>query len=209
MKGKISDKHSEKLISMAVLTVLIVVFSLTPLGYYNTSLASITFLPIFVVIGAVEYGPLCGLYLGAIFGVSSFLHFFDAGYDFGQEFIKLNPYLSFIMCFVSRTLMGYCCGLISKLFSRNCTPIFANILAAFGGGMLNTVFFVALLLAFFYNSDYVKNLGANPTQIIRTLVSNNAYIEWIVCTIIGTLIPALIEKIKKKRSASANREQTV
>ncbi len=61
MKVALREERKEKLIFVAVLTALIIVMSLTPLGYLKMPRASITFLPVLVVIGAVQYGPLCGL----------------------------------------------------------------------------------------------------------------------------------------------------
>ena len=61
MKTTLKGNRKEKTIITAVLTVLIIIMSFTPLGYFKMSRASITFLPILVVVGAVQYGPLCGL----------------------------------------------------------------------------------------------------------------------------------------------------
>ena len=200
MKVALREERKEKLIFMAVLTALIIIMSLTPLGYLKMPRASITFLPVLVVIGAVQYGPLCGLYLGTVFGISSFVHCFDPNYVFGQTFLHISPILSLLVCIIPRALMGLNCGLIHKLFSRNTSPIFANIISSLSGGFLNTVFFVAALLIAFYNSDYIQNLGSNPTQIVRTLITYNAYIEWVVCTIVGTLVPCIKSRIAKKNS---------
>lgn len=200
MEHLLKGKGREKLIFTAVLTALIIVMSLTPLGYLKMPRASITFLPLLVVIGAVQYGPLCGLYLGTVFGISSFVHYFDPSYVFGQTFIHISVPLSLLVCIVPRALMGLSCGLIHKLFSRNTSPIFANIISSFSGGFLNTVFFVAALLIAFYQSDYIQDLGSNPTQIIRALITYNAYIEWIVCTIVGTLVPCIKSRLAKKNN---------
>ena len=200
MKSKLTDEGKEKPIAIAVLTVLIVIMSLTPLGYLKMPHASITFLPLLVVIGAVQYGPMCGFYLGTVFGISSFIHCFDPSYTFGQTFIHISPFLSLLVCIIPRALMGLSCGLIHKLFSRNTSQIFANIISSFSGGFLNTVFFVAALLLAFYSSDYIQNLGSNPTRIIRTLITYNAYIEWLACTVIGTLVPCIKTRLKQKNN---------
>ena len=200
MKMSLREERKEKLICMAILTVLIIVMSLTPLGYLKMPRASITFLPVLVVIGAVQYGPLCGLYLGTVFGLSSFVHCFDPSYVFGQTFIHISVPLSILVCIIPRALMGLICGLVHRLFSRNTSPIFANVVSSFGGGFLNTVFFVAALLIAFYSSDYIQSLGTNFTQIIRTLITYNAYIEWIVCTLVGTLVPCIKTRLKKKNN---------
>lgn len=209
MKVALREERKEKLIFMAVLTALIIVMSLTPLGYLKMPRASITFLPVLVVIGAVQYGPLCGLYLGTVFGISSFVHCFDPNYVFGQTFLHISPILLLLVCIIPRVLMGLNCGLIHKLFSRNTSPIFANIISSLSGGFLNTVFFVAALLIAFYNSDYIQDLGSNPTQIVRTLITYNAYIEWVVCTIVGTLVPCIKSRLAKKNSPDISESELI
>lgn len=209
MEKTLREEGKEKIIITAVLTVFIIVMSLTPLGYLNMPRASVTFLPILVVIGAVQYGPLCGLYLGTVFGISSFVHCFVPSYEFGQTFLHISPFLTFLVCIIPRAFMGLSCGLIHKLFYRNCSPVFANIVASFSGGFLNTVFFVAALLLAFYNSDYIQNLGENPTQVIRTLITHNAYIEWLVCTIVGTLVPCIKSAITKKNKDGKPEEELI
>ncbi len=201
MEMSLRENRKEKIIFMTILTVLIIIMSFTPLGYLKMLRASITFLPVVVVVGAVQCGPLCGLYLGAVFGISSFLHCFDESYVFGQTFLKINPILTLLVCLIPRLLMGLSSGLIHKLFIRNCSPVFSNIMSSFSGAFLNTVFFVAALLIAFYDSDYIQSLGSNPTQIIRTLIAYNAYIEWVVCTVFGTLIPCILLMIMKKNLA--------
>ena len=120
MKSKLTGEGKEKSIAIAVLTVLIVVMSLTPLGYLKMPHASITFLPLLVVIGAVQYGPLCGLYLGTVFGISSFIHCFDPSYTFGQTFIHISPFLSLLVCIVPRALMGLVQPKLFAAFFKHC-----------------------------------------------------------------------------------------
>ena len=112
MKVALREERKEKLIFVAVLTALIIVMSLTPLGYLKMPRASITFLPVLVVIGAVQYGPLCGLYLGTVFGLSSFVHCFDPNYAFGQTFLHISTIL--LLLVVKRRIPQHCflcCGI--------------------------------------------------------------------------------------------------
>lgn len=203
MKTKSKTKQNgsskrEKYISMLILTVLTVIFSLTPIGYINTSHASLTLLPCLVVIGSAEYGIGCGAYLGTLFGISSFLHCFTPSYTFGQAFLQISPLLTAIVCILPRMLTGLCCGSIKKLFSHDCSAVFSNIVTSFAGGLLNTVFFVTALLIVFGDSAYLHTFGSNLTQIIRTLINRNSYIEWIACTFAGTLVPYIKAAVMRK-----------
>lgn len=55
MEMSLRENRKEKIIFMAILTVLIIIMSFTPLGYLKMLRASITFLPVVVVVGAVQY----------------------------------------------------------------------------------------------------------------------------------------------------------
>ena len=102
---KIEAKRKETFIAMAILTVLIAVTTLTSVGYIRTSGRNVNIVPIFVIIGAIRYGQACGAYLGAVFGISSFIQCFFPSFDLGQSFIQSNPYYTFIVCVLPRVLM--------------------------------------------------------------------------------------------------------
>lgn len=195
-----TDDKTKRYISVALLTAVIIIMSFTPLGYFRTNYASLTLLPIPVVIGAILYGPYYGTLLGLVFGVSSFIHCFGDSYTFGSELIKISPVLTAVVCIVPRVLMGLSSGWIHIFFSRNCSPVFANLVTSFGGGFLNTVFYVTALLLCFYSSDYIQSLGTTLTGIISTLITFNSSIEWVTCTVIGTLFISIRSKIWAKNN---------
>lgn len=65
-----------RLVLTALLTALIIVMAFTPLGYLKAGAIEITFITIPVIIGAVLLGPVGGLFLGAVFGITSFIQCF-------------------------------------------------------------------------------------------------------------------------------------
>lgn len=183
-------RKRDKLIWAGILTVLIVAMSYTSFGFLGTEYVSITFLPILVVIGAIHAGPVCGLYLGTVFGITSFAHCFS-DYEFGHELLSYSMVGTAILCILPRAMMGLSCGGIYRLFSRNCRPVFAKLVSSFSGAFLNTVFFIVSLIVIFGNSDYIMTYGSNPTAVMRTLITSNAFIEWIFCAIAGLLTPRI------------------
>ncbi len=187
-----------KLTLTAVLTALIFVMAFTPLGYLKIGVVSITFISIPVIIGAVTGGPSVGAILGAMFGVTSFIQCF--GMDvFGTTLFGINPVFTFILCLVPRTLMGLFCGLIYKGFSsKNHTAVGTGV-TSFCGGFLNTLLFVGFLLILFYNTDYIRSFGNSVIAVISVLITTNAIIEWISCTVIGSAISAALTKALKNR----------
>lgn len=196
-----ATKKKEKIYKLtltAVLTALIFVMAFTPLGYLKIGVVSITFLTIPVIIGAIIGGPLVGAVLGLMFGATSFIQCF--GLDaFGTALFGINPIFTFIMCFVPRILMGWGCGLIYKGFNLKNHGKVGAVVTSFSGGFLNTLLFVGALLLLFYNTEYIRSFGDNIIAVISALVTVNAVIEWIACTVIGSAVSVALEKALKNR----------
>ncbi|MBE6884200.1 MAG: ECF transporter S component [Ruminococcaceae bacterium] len=199
---------TRNLVQLALLTAIIIVMSFTPIGYLKTPIVEITFIPIPVVIGAIVIGPSAGAFLGAVFGLTSFIQCFGMS-QFGAMLLSINPIFTFIMCFVARLLMGWLCGLIFKAFYRfdkSSSKLVSYGAASLSGALLNTLFFVALLLLLFGNTDFVQSFGDTVFGIIATIVGVNGLVEALVCMIVGAAVSKAIDKIFR-RTSKTNTEQ--
>lgn len=195
-------KNKEKIYKLtltAVLSALIIVMAFVPaIGYLKIGVVSITFIMIPVVIGAILGGPSVGTVLGLVFGATSFIQCF--GMDaFGTELFGINPFYTAIMCFVPRILMGLFCGLIYKGFSKTRFTELGTAVTSFCGGLFNTVLFVGFLLLLFYNTEYIQGFGNSVIAVISALITFNAIIEWIACTVIGSAVSIALNKALKNR----------
>ncbi len=197
---KRSNKKIQMLAITSVLASLIIVMSFTPLGYLKIGqVISITFIPIPVVIGAIICGPATGAILGAVFGITSLIQCF--GMDaFGTALMSINPFYTAIMCLIPRILTGLIAGYIYESLSKKIdNSVVTYSITSLSGGLFNTVFFVATLLALFRNTEYLQNFGDNIFAIISTLVTVNAVIEWVASLIIGTTASKAISRIIKDK----------
>jgi Predicted membrane protein len=153
-----SHAKTVRLVQLAVLSAIIVLMAVTPLGYLKAGVISISFLAIPVVIGGIVCGPLYGGILGAVFGLTSFVQCFGAD-AFGTALMEINPVATFIMCIVPRILIGVFAGLVFKALIKTKMPKAAVFsISSLIGALTNTIFFIGLLFVFFYNSDYISNL---------------------------------------------------
>ena len=151
-----------------------------------------------VVIGSIIGGPAVGAVLGLMFGATSFIQCF--GMDaFGTTLFGINPIFTFIMCFVPRILMGLGCGFIYKGFKAKKHSNVGAVVTSFGGGFLNTVLFVGFLLLLFYNTEFIRSFGDSVIAVISVLVTFNAVVEWIACTVIGSAVSIALAKAMKSR----------
>lgn len=188
------------LVELAVFSAIIILMAFTPLGYLQIGVVKMTLIMIPVAVGAITIGPAAGAFLGLVFGVTSFAQCF--GLDaFGTALMAINPIYTFIMCIVPRALMGYLCGLIFKAVKK-LSKSAAYIAASVSGAVLNTVFFVGLLMLFFGRSDYIEGLRgtAGLWTFLAAFVGLNGLIEIVVCSIVGAPAAAAIDTAVKKLS---------
>ena len=193
-------QKTARLTVMGMLVALEVILAFTPLGYLKIGLLSITFMTIPIIIGGVTSGVTVGTVLGLVFGITSFVQCF--GMDaFGTALMQISPLGTFITCVVTRTLMGCLCGLIYKGMSKTKLPeVLQCGVAAFSAPFLNTLFFMACLLGFFWNTDYIQSIaaGKNLLAFLAALVGVNGIVEWVVCTVVGTAVAIPVKRAIKK-----------
>lgn len=182
----------------AILTALIVLMAFTPIGYLPLGPVKMTFIMVPVAVGAITLGEKSGAFLGLVFGITSFIQCF--GLDlFGTTLFGINPLYTFIMCIVPRVLMGYLCGVIYKLVARK-KKKFALVFASFLAPVLNTTFFMSLLLLFFGESDYIIGIrnGAELLPFLVAFVGLNGVMEIVTTTIIAPPVASAVKKATKK-----------
>lgn len=190
----------QKMVIVAVMAALTLVMAFTPLGYLKIGAMSISFLCIPIAITAVVVGPTAGLVLGTLFGLTSFGQCFGAD-AFGLAMLTLNPIYTFIICVVSRALMGWLTGLAAKglgkvLKDKKAGKYYINdIVATVLCPVLNTVFFLGFMALFFGGTEVA---GLNViTMVVIPAISINCVVEIIACTVIGSAISVAIKKIVK------------
>ena len=182
----------------AILTALIVLMAFTPIGYLQIGVVKMTFIMIPVAVGAITLGEKSGAFLGLVFGITSFVQCF--GLDlFGTTLLGINPVYTFIMCIVPRVLMGYLCGVIYKFIARK-KKKFALVFASFMAPVLNTFFFMSLLLLFFGKSDYIQGIrnGAELLPFLVAFVGLNGVMEIVTTTVIAPPVASVVKKAVKK-----------
>ena len=166
--------NTKYMVELALMVAVILVMSLTPLGYIRTPGLSITLLTVPVAVGAIILGPVGG-----------------TGTVSKQQ---QSPFGTFVTTVVTRTLEGFLTGLIFKgLHSINGVKKFSYYIASLCCPLLNTLLFMSSLVLFFYNTDYVQAfvtaLGAkNPLIFVVLFVGVQGLIEAGICFIVASVV---------------------
>jgi len=200
-----NKKKVLQLTQTAILLAIVILMAFTPLGYLRVGALSITFNTIPVVIGAMLVGPVSGLILGTAFGLTSFVQAF-LGDAFASTLFTINPILYFIMCVPTRSLVGLFSAYLFRLFRHNSGTKTWNFFATgLLGALLNTVFFMSMLILGFFNTDVIQawagSLGARGILSFLVLaVGVNGVVEMVVCCIVGGGVAKVVSRLIKRTS---------
>lgn len=186
-----------KLTKLALLSAIIIIMAFTPLGYLRMGIIEITFIMIPVAIGAVLLGPKAGAILGTVFGLTSFAQAFSSA--FGAILLAASPVKTFILCVVTRAIVGFLVGLLFKVLNKIRRGNIANYLvASASAAIFNTILFVGTLGLLFKDTmlGMATESGLSLIGFLMTMITINSVIEIIACLVIGGSICKVIDKFK-------------
>ena len=108
--------------------------------------------------------------------------------------LGVSPIHTFILCVVTRTLMGFLTGvvysLVKKLDHKRTWSLFVGSIAA---PLLNTLLFMGYICLVFYHTDYVQGLVntlgvSNPFAFVVALVGMQGLIEAVAVGVVGGIV---------------------
>lgn len=182
---------------LGLLTALLLVMSMTPLGYLNIGPLAITFNIIPVAIAAAALGPFGGAVVGSVFGITSFLQCLGIGGSsaMGVILLEIDPFFAFVQRFVPRLLAGFLSGHIYMGLKKTRLSSIAGFVTGFSSAFLNTLLFMLALVLLFGNTEYVQSLiaGRNVLVFICAFVGINAVVEMFASTAITGAVCSALE----------------
>ena len=181
---------------LGLLCGILIIMSVTPLGYLRVGALSITLNMIPVAIAAVAMGPMGGAITGAVFGLTSFASALTGGSSMGVIMMGISPVLTLVQSFVPRLAMGICVGFLYRWVQGFTKKGMAAYVAGFSAAFLNTRFYMTSLVMLFGNTDYVQGLigGRNIIVFMCAFVGVNAVFEVICSTMVTGLLGKTLEK---------------
>lgn len=202
------EKSVFTLVFTSIMGALIIIMTLTGVGYIPVGPFRLTLNTLPVAIGAMICGPVAGCILGAIFGLTSFslaVFGIDAVGTLLLSFGWKQAICLLITCVVPRVLCGLIPGLIGKyaLNHNRAKKTLLETLGCASTAIVNTILFVGLFWIFFANelmnsSKMIELFGGavNSFGLLFVIFAGwNAVFEVLVNIIIGT---AIVKAIKKQ-----------
>ena len=193
-----ASRKTQDMVKLALFSGIIVVLSLTPLGYIPLGVIKATTIHIPVILGSILLGWKSGAVLGGLFGLTSFMvntitpnltsFVFTPFYSLGDAH---GNFWSLVICFVPRILVGvvpyFVYQGIRKLSKRDSIALG---IAGFIGSMVNTILVMNLIYVFFGESwGSAKGVAADMIyKTILAVIATNGIPEAIVAALITTAV---------------------
>lgn len=137
--------NTRKLVLCALLMALILLLTMTPLGYITIPPVSITTIHVPVMVGAALLGPAYGAFLGLVFGISSVIRAFMVPTAMSAIIIQ-SAVSTMLVLVVPRIICGWVPGLIFRAMARRGRPVLGAGVSAAAGTLTNTVLFLGMFL---------------------------------------------------------------
>lgn len=199
------------MVQVALFAALIVIMSVTPLGYIPLGFMRATIIHVPVILGSILLGPKQGAILGFIFGLTSFINntmnpvvtsfVFTPFYSLGEF---EGGFGSIIICFVPRILVGVLPYFVYRalcffLKKRNSGQYIALGTAGVVGSLTNTILVMGMILVFFKDSyAAAREVSSDAIYgVIATVIGMNGIPEAIVAAVIVAFLGKILFRFVK------------
>ncbi len=196
---------------LGILTAIEMIMAFTPLGSIPIGPIVATLAHIPVIIAAVTLGVGAGAYMGAVFGLLSFIvNTFVLPTPTSFIFTPFSPigavegnFWSLVICFVPRILLGVVAGLLFKwIAKRDKRRYFAYSISALVASLLHTVLVLGGVYVFFGQqyAHVIDQAFSALLGLIMTVVLTNGVPEAILAVVLTVAVGKALERLQRNRS---------
>ena len=203
-------KNTSDLVKMALFVAIIILLSVTPLGYIHFAVINATIIQIPVIIGAILFGWKKGAFLGGVFGITSMIKntvnpnvtsFVFSPFVPVGDTTKGSP-LAIIVCLLPRIMIGVVAGLLFKALSKTkLSKALSAGVCGFCGALTNTILVMGGIYLFFGRSYSAAKDQAYETLIgtVMATITGIGITEALVSAVISAAVCVPLFKYMSKK----------
>ncbi len=206
----IKSRRTSEMVKMALFIALIILLSVTPLGYIPLGAINATTIQMPVIIGAVLFGWKKGAVLGGVFGITSLIKntvqpnltsfvFSPFIPVFGEESGSL---WAIVISLVPRIMIGVIAAAVFFLLTKTkLSKTIASAAAGFCGSMTNTVLVMGGIYLFFGESySAAKDIAYSTLMAtVSATITGAGITEAVISAVVsGAVCTALIKYTERK-----------
>lgn len=177
---------------IGLFSALIIILSLSPLGFIPLGAVRLTTIHIPIIIIALIEKPKISFFIGLIFGLFSFFQHLQGISTL--SFIFINPFVSIL----PRCLIGISAYYVYNFFKKHFNEVISIILSSAVGTFINT--FGVLFFAYIFCKNQIYDvLKIDALKFLFSIAITNGIPEIILCAIVTPIFLKKIIKIKKDK----------
>lgn len=203
-------KNTSDLVKMALFVAIIILLSVTPLGYIHLGVINATTIQIPVIIGAILFGWKKGAFLGGVFGITSMIK--NTVQPNATSFV-FSPFVpvfgkdkgslfAIVVCIVSRVMIGVVAGFLFKVLSKTkLGKALSAGVCGFCGALTNTILVMGGIYLFFGRSYSAAKDQAYETLIgtVMATITGIGITEALVSAVISAAVCVPLFKYMSKK----------
>lgn len=203
-------RNTSDLVKMALFVAIIILLSVTPLGYIHLGVINATTIQIPVIIGAILFGWKKGAFLGGVFGITSMIK--NTVQPNATSFV-FSPFVpvfgkdkgslfAIVVCIVSRVMIGVVAGLLFKALSKTkLSKALSAGVCGFCGALTNTILVMGGIYLFFGRSYSAAKDQAYETLIgtVMATITGIGITEALVSAVISAAVCVPLFKYMSKK----------
>lgn len=203
-------KNTSDLVKMALFVAIIILLSVTPLGYIHLGVINATTIQIPVIIGAILFGWKKGAFLGGVFGITSMIK--NTVQPNATSFV-FSPFVpvfgkdkgslfAIVVCIVSRVMIGVVVGLLFKALSKTkLSKALSAGVCGFCGALTNTILVMGGIYLYFGRSYSAAKDQAYETLIgtVMATITGIGITEALVSAVISAAVCVPLFKYMSKK----------
>lgn len=203
-------KNTSDLVKMALFVAIIILLSVTPLGYIHLGVINATTIQIPVIIGAILFGWKKGAFLGGVFGITSMIK--NTVQPNATSFV-FSPFVpvfgkdkgslfAIVVCIVSRVMIGVVARLLFKALSKTkLSKALSAGVCGFCGALTNTILVMGGIYLFFGRSYSAAKDQAYETLIgtVMATITGIGITEALVSAVISAAVCVPLFKYMSKK----------
>ena len=203
-------KNTSDLVKMALFVAIIILLSVTPLGYIHLGVINATTIQIPVIIGTILFGWKKGAFLGGVFGITSMIK--NTVQPNATSFV-FSPFVpvfgkdkgslfAIVVCIVSRVMIGVVVGLLFKALSKTkLSKALSAGVCGFCGALTNTILVMGGIYLFFGRSYSAAKDQAYETLIgtVMATITGIGITEALVSAVISAAVCVPLFKYMSKK----------
>lgn len=191
------NSHTIDMAQIGIFSAIIIILSLTPLGYIPLGVVSITIIHIPVIIGSITMNLRSGVILGMVMGIFSLIRA-TVMPSTPMDVLFLNPLIS--------VLPRVCIGIVSSLVFLSMKRILKDKkyslhisigTAALMGTLTNTILVLSLLYVLYYDKLAIETTNV-VSFVLGSIFAVNGLVEILLSVILSIPISLSILKLEKR-----------